>query len=115
MPPYDWGVRVMNPPFLLCFSVSQASFNFIGPISESGESIALASAQAGHVVVSSPVVVEEAPSRGIGDASVRTPRAIILEPARELAEQVSECLTAFKVRFKGRHATGLPMRCVYCV
>lgn len=36
-------------------------------------------------------------SGGSGDAFIRTPRAIILEPARELAEQVAECLTAFKV------------------
>lgn len=43
-------------------------------------------------------MVEEAAATKGGHGGVRTPRAIILEPARELAEQVSECLDSFKVR-----------------
>lgn len=42
-------------------------------------------------------VKDAAPSRDQGGAGSRTPVAIILEPARELAEQVSDCLTTFKV------------------
>ncbi|CAN0444658.1 unnamed protein product, partial [Scytosiphon promiscuus] len=39
---------------------------------------------------------EASPRGSPGDAGNRTPVAIILEPARELAEQVSDCLTSFK-------------------
>lgn len=73
----------------------QASFNF-SPTT-SGDCIPLASARPEHVAISSMEAGKASSSRGSGDAPIRTPRAIILEPARELAEQVSECLTTFKV------------------
>lgn len=74
----------------------QASFDFAAPFPESGGATPLASVSSEHFAVLE--AKEEAPPRHPGGAGNRTPVAIILEPARELAEQVSDCLTTFKVR-----------------
>lgn len=73
----------------------QASFDFTTPFAGSRGATPLASASPEHAAVLE--VKEEAPSRDPGGAGDRTPVAIILEPARELAEQVSDCLATFKV------------------
>lgn len=83
---------------------SQASFNFEASWTNQGAaphgSTPFASASPEHVVPFEPK--DEAAAESDWDPKVRTPRAIILEPARELAEQVSDCLTSFKVRPLGR-------------
>lgn len=75
----------------------QASFDFTTPFAGSGGATPLALASPEHTAVRE-VKEEEALPRDSGGAGNRTPVAIILEPARELAEQVSDCLTDFKVR-----------------
>lgn len=74
----------------------QASFDFAAPFPGSGGATPLSSVSSEHLAVLE--AKEEAPPRNPGGAGNRTPVAIILEPARELAEQVSDCLTTFKVR-----------------
>lgn len=74
----------------------QASFDFTTPFPGSGGATPLALASPEHTAVLE--VKEKALPRDPGEAGNRTPVAIILEPARELAEQVSDCLTDFKVR-----------------
>lgn len=74
----------------------QASFDFTTPFAGSGGATPLSLASPEHTAV--PEVKEEALPRDSGGEGNRTPVAIILEPARELAEQVSDCLTDFKVR-----------------
>lgn len=73
----------------------QASFDFTAPFAGSGDATPMASVSREHAAVVE--AREEAPPRDPGDARNRTPVAIILEPARELAEQVSDCLETFKV------------------
>eukprot|EP00903_Cladosiphon_okamuranus_P009582 g9124.t1 len=73
---------------------AQASFDFTTPFAGSRGATPLASASPEHAAVLE--VKEEATPRDQGCAGNRTPVAIILEPARELAEQVSDCLTTFK-------------------
>lgn len=77
-------------------TLPQASFDFTTAFAGSRGATPLASALPEHVAMLE--VKEEATSRDPGAAGNRTPVAIILEPARELAEQVSDCLTTFKVR-----------------
>lgn len=74
----------------------QASFDFTTPFAGSGGATPLALASPEHIAVLN--VKEEALPRDPADARKGSPVAIILEPARELAEQVSGCLTDFKVR-----------------
>lgn len=73
----------------------QASFDFTALFAGSDDATPLASVSREHAAVVE--IKEEALPRDPGDARNRTPVAIILEPARELAEQVSDCLTDFKV------------------
>lgn len=87
-------------------TMSQASFSFDGswegskPRSDLYGSTPIALASPEHLVPSD--ARSSAPAEDTGDPKARTPRAIILEPARELAEQVSDCLAAFKVRRRRR-------------
>lgn len=88
---------------LLIVSSPQASFDFTTPFPGSDGATPLASVSPEHAAVRKQKVAS--PKGTHGDAGNRTPVAIILEPARELAEQVSDCLTSFKVSVYG---------CRYC-
>ncbi|CAB1097238.1 unnamed protein product [Ectocarpus sp. CCAP 1310/34] len=97
----DLGVAFKLPPGAkgpffpaVALKSAQASFDFTAPFAGSGDATPMASVSREHAAVVE--VKEEAPPRDPGDARNRTPVAIILEPARELAEQVSDCLEAFK-------------------
>ncbi|CAM9446547.1 unnamed protein product [Hapterophycus canaliculatus] len=97
----DLGVAFYLPsgakgPFFpaVALKAAQASFNFTTPFAVSDGATPLASISPEHAAVLKKE--ELSPRSSHGDAGNRTPVAIILEPARELAEQVSDCLTTFK-------------------
>ncbi|CAN0441018.1 unnamed protein product [Ascophyllum nodosum] len=100
----DLGVAFHLPPGTkgpffpaVAFKNAQASFNF--STAALNGCTPLASTLPEHMAVSSVEAEEAASTGGKENPTVRTPRAIILEPARELAEQVSDCLTTFKTHF----------------